>query len=90
MWNTIFPLFQGNETNSAGVQDAELVLAGDPDSLNSDVFVPYKYEPDHAVLLGLNGQHGVSFEILVLIGLETYIYRSFLPSTIVVVSDRAD
>jgi len=55
---------QSNATNSAGVQEAELNLGRDEHAPGDPLNVPYKYEPDHAVALGLNGMHGVSIKFL--------------------------
>lgn len=59
LWNVIFPTVQSNATNSAGIHESELILGRDADWKGEPLNVPYKYEPDHAVALGLNGMHGV-------------------------------
>mmetsp|Transcript_2434 Transcript_2434/g.5334 ORF Transcript_2434/g.5334 Transcript_2434/m.5334 type:complete len:149 (-) Transcript_2434:95-541(-) len=61
IFNLIFPVVQTNFTNSAGVDEAEIVLGMDPDKAGDSVFnVPYKYEAEHAVALGTNGMHGTA------------------------------
>lgn len=50
IWNLLFPTHQVNDT------DAEINLGSSVDGL----IVPYKYEPEHATLLGLDGMHGTA------------------------------
>jgi len=49
-YNVIFPVLQVNSS------DPELILGDDEQGL----YAPYKYEPDHAVVLGPHGLHGTS------------------------------
>jgi hypothetical protein len=47
-YNLIFPIVQANVTS------AELILGED----NGEYYVPYRYEREHAVLMGKDGLHG--------------------------------
>jgi hypothetical protein len=60
IWNVIFPVVQDNRTNSAGVYEAEINLGRNENSPLGPLNVPYRYEMDHAVVLGLDGMHGTA------------------------------
>jgi SET domain len=49
-YNVIFPVLQVNNSNP------ELIVGDD----KSNLYAPYKYEPDHAVVLGKFGLHGTA------------------------------
>jgi hypothetical protein len=49
-YNVIFPVVQVNNSKP------ELIVGDD----SQDLYAPYKYEPDHAVVLGKSGLHGTA------------------------------